>query len=97
MNEMKRSLDDYLEKLRIIFPTVREQYGVLSLEVFGSYVRGEEGVDSDLNLLITFYETPTLFRFIELENFISDSIGIKVDLVMKESLKPGIGTRDIFV
>jgi len=46
---------------------------------------------SDLDLLVTFDEVPTLFRFVALENDLSDTLGIKVDLVMKDSLKPNIG------
>ena len=52
------------------------------------------GKDSDLDILVTFKEVPGLFQYIELENVISDSLGIKVDLVMEDALKPGIkGTR----
>ena len=70
---------------------MKAQYRVHTLEVFGSFVRGEEKADSDLDLLVTFDEVPTLFRFVALENDLSDSLGIKVDLVMKDSLKPNIG------
>jgi len=72
-------------------PLLRERYRVQQLEVFGSYVRGEAGNGSDLDLLVTFSEPPTLFEFVELENFLSDVLGIRVDLVMKTSLKPHIG------
>jgi hypothetical protein len=34
---------------------------------------------------------PTLFQFVALENFLSDRLEVKVDLVMKDSLKPEIG------
>ncbi|KXS40171.1 MAG: DNA polymerase beta domain protein region, partial [Methanohalophilus sp. T328-1] len=36
-------------------------------------------------------ETPGLLEFIELENYLSDTLGIKVDLVHKKALKPNIG------
>jgi predicted nucleotidyltransferase len=35
--------------------------------------------------------TPTIFRFVHLENYLSDSFGVKVDLVVKNALKPNIG------
>jgi len=70
---------------------LQAQYHVRTLEVFGSYLRGEERASSDLDLLVTFTEVPTLFRFIALENYLSDELGVKVDLVMKDSLKPAIG------
>ena len=59
--------------------------------VFGSYVRGEQHEDSDVDVLIDFEQSPSLLKFIELENYLSDTIGIKVDLVMKRVLKPRIG------
>jgi predicted nucleotidyltransferase len=82
-----------LLNLKGMLPSIRAQYQVQSLEVFGSFVRGEEKADSDLDLLVTFDEVPTLFRFVGLENTLSDALGIKVDLVMKDSLKPNIGKR----
>ena len=51
----------------------------------------DECMGSDLDLLVTFEEVPTLFQFVALENFLSDDLGVKVDLVMKDSLKPAIG------
>jgi len=65
---------------------------VRSLGVFGSYVRHEQRPNSDLDLLVTFSETPGLLRFIALENELTDVLGVKVDLVMRDALKPAIGT-----
>ena len=58
-----------------------------------SYVKGKQTKDSDLDLLVEFYETPGLLRFIAMENYLSDMLGVKVDLVMKDALKPAIGKR----
>ena len=68
-----------------------ERYSVETLEVFGSYVRSEQRQDSDLDILVTFREVPSLLTFIALENDLSDLLSVKVDLVMKDSLKPKIG------
>jgi len=87
----KRSLETLLEALRQQLPTLAERYGVETLEVFGSYVRAEQKADSDLDILVTFREAPSLLTFIAIENYLSDTLGIKVDLVMKDSLKPAIG------
>ncbi len=91
MGKECKTLEEIRERLRALMPLLQEQYHVQQLEVFGSYVRGEMEEASDLDLLVTFYEPPTLFEFVELENFISDMLGIKVDLVMKTALKPHIG------
>jgi predicted nucleotidyltransferase len=64
---------------------------VESPEVFGSYVRGEQKAGSDLDVLVTFREAPSLLTFIGIENYLSDMLGVKVDLIMKDSLKPAIG------
>jgi uncharacterized protein len=86
-----RSLMTFLTVLRQQKQTLAERYGVESLEVFGSYVRGEQKADSDLDVLVTFREEPSLLTFIRIENDLSDALGVKVDLVMKDSLKPTIG------
>jgi predicted nucleotidyltransferase len=70
-----------------------ERYSVERLEVFGSYVRSEQRNDSDLDILITFREVPSLLTFIAIENYLSDRLGVQVDLVMKHSLKPKIGQQ----
>jgi predicted nucleotidyltransferase len=85
-----RSLKTILEILHRQIPMLKERYGVDELEIFGSYVRDEQKKDSDLDILVTFREAPSLLTFIAIENYLSDLLGIKVDLVMKDSLKPKI-------
>jgi uncharacterized protein len=75
-------------------PELYERYGVISLGLFGSYVRGEPHEGSDLDVLVEFDERPLgLLGFINLENYLSDLLGTKVDLVEKRALKPRIGQR----
>ena len=88
---MSHNTRELLTQLRALLPLLREKYHVRTLEVFGSYVRGEAGSHSDLDLLVTFDQVPTLFQFVALENFLSDRLRVKVDLVMKDDLKPEIG------
>lgn len=87
------SLNEVVATLRAQLPALAEQYRVNSLGVFGSYVRGEQTPESDLDVLVTFSKAPGLFQYIELEEHLSDLVGIKVDLVMKDALKPAIGAR----
>jgi predicted nucleotidyltransferase len=82
-----------IEQLRQQLPTLTTRYRVQTLGVFGSYVRQEEQPDSDIDVLVTFEEPPSLLQFIELENELTDSLGVKVDLVMRDALKPTIGRR----
>ncbi len=89
----KNRLEKFKAVLREQLPLLTEQYHVASLEVFGSYVRHEEKTNSDLDILVTFAKTPSILKFIRLENQLSDLLGVKVDLVLKDSLKPAIGKR----
>lgn len=82
-----------IKNLRAHLPGLRERYGVRTLALFGSYARGEAGPASDLDLLVEFERVPGLFTYIELEQCLSDLLGVKVDLVMKDALKPAIGQR----
>lgn len=83
----------FMKILRQHLPELREKYSVNYLGVFGSYIRGEQTEDSDLDILVQFDKKPGLLKYIELENYLSDLLGIKVDLVMKSALKPNIGKR----
>jgi len=86
-------LDRSLDVLRRHLPDLEERFDVRSLGVFGSYVRHEENDDSDLDILVSFETAPSLLRFLALENHLSDLLGVKVDLVMENALKPQIGAR----
>lgn len=74
-------------------PTLKEQYGVGRIGIFGSYARGEEGESSDIDVLVEFERPIGLVRFMRLEEHISNLLGAKVDLVSKKALKPNIGRR----
>ena len=74
-------------------PLLQERYRVRELGIFGSYVRQEQTEASDVDVLVEFSEIPSLLKFISLENYLSDNLGVKVDLVHKAGLKPRIGER----
>ena len=81
LEKLKETLAEHKEELR-------ERFKVKEIGFFGSYVREEQKKRSDVDILVTFYETIDLFTFVELENYLSDILGVKVDLVMKEGIKP---------
>lgn len=62
------------------------KYNPLFIGVFGSYARGENKEDSDLDILIDFGGRVNLLDIIGLEQELSQLLGIKVDLVTKRSL-----------
>jgi len=69
---------------------LRKKFKIKEIGLFGSYVRGEQKETSDVDILVEFEETPTLLEFVELENYLTKLLGVKVDLVMKRALKPTI-------
>jgi predicted nucleotidyltransferase len=92
---MKKDLDEILSMLRQLLPYISQKFEVASIEIFGSYVRSQQDINSDLDLLVTFSKVPTLLKFLELKNFLSDKLQVNVDLVMRDSLKPRIGQNII--
>lgn len=74
-------------------PMLRERFAVESLGLFGSYVRGEADSESDLDVLVRFEKVPGLLCLLGLENYLSDLLGLRVDLVLADSLKPRIGCK----
>ena len=90
---MKRDIKAIVSILKQNLPKYKQQYYVQSLELFGSFVRKQQTSNSDLDILVTFSETPSIFKFIELEEAMSSLLDLKVDLVMKSSLKPNISQR----
>ena len=70
---------------------LRRDFKIKQLGIFGSYVRGEQKRNSDVDILIEFSETPGLFDFMKIENNLGALLRKKVDLVMKGALKPAIG------
>lgn len=89
----QRDVTSILIVLRKHLPALAAQYRIKSLGLFGSYVRKEQKPMSDLDILVEFNEAPSLFEFIRLEHQLSALLGVKVDLVMKDALKPAIGKR----
>ena len=86
IDEIKNTINKYKTYLS-------DSFKVKSISVFGSYLRGEQKENSDLDILVEFNETIDLFEFIQLENYLSEILCCKVDLVMKDALKPRIKDR----
>ncbi len=85
-----KTLTDIKHILHTQKPHLAEKYGVVEIGVFGSYVRGEQRPDSDVDILIDLEEPPriSLLDLVELEYYLEDLLGIKVETALKKSLKP---------
>lgn len=82
--KVKKILEKHKEELE-------EKYNVKDIGIFGSYVRKEAKKRSDIDILVEFEKPIDFFDFLELEEYLSRILNIKVDLVMKRALKPNIG------
>src|SRR3972149_12266418 len=80
LEKIKRSLDENL-------PFIEKNFNVGRIGIFGSVVRGDNTEKSDVDLLVELSEPIGLFKFLELEDFLSQTVGKKVDLVSKGALK----------
>lgn len=85
-----KSFKELKAKLRAIKPELKKRFSVETIAMFGSYSHGAQTEKSDLDVLVTFSEPIGLYKFIEVEEFISQALGVKVDLVQKGALLPMI-------
>jgi predicted nucleotidyltransferase len=87
-----KNLEQIKNALTLHKHELQQKYTVKEIGIFGSYVRGEQKSKSDVDLLLEFEESSnlTLLDFIGLENYLSEVLGIKVDLVEKHALKTRI-------
>lgn len=70
---------------------LKEKFQVKKIGVFGSFARGEESKDSDIDILVEFYG-PIGWEFFDLRDYLKDILRREVDLVTKKALKPQIKT-----
>jgi hypothetical protein len=88
-----KTLEDIKSTLSLHRKDISENFRVKDMGVFGSFVRGEAKEDSDVDIIVTFSAPIGLFRFMSLEEYLEGLLGLKVDLVSRDALKPRIGAR----
>ena len=88
-----KKLREIKKELKELEPLLQERFRVKKVAIFGSYLRNKQKSSSDLDILVEFSETIGLFDFVELEDFLTRKLGVKVDLVMKDALKLRIKNR----
>jgi predicted nucleotidyltransferase len=68
-----------------------EKFGVIEIAIFGSYARGEQRKDSDVDLIVDFKEGwKTFDNYMNLKFYLEELFGKKVDLVIKSAINPRI-------
>lgn len=72
---------------------LNKRFKIRKMGIFGSYLRGDATEESDVDILVEFEEDAgiSLLDVVELENYLTDLLEVKVDLVEKPALKPRIG------
>jgi len=64
-----------------------EKYQIKDIGIFGSYVKGIQNKTSDIDILVTFGKPVSLLHIVSFENYLSDMLGIKVDVVPKNNIR----------
>ncbi len=79
-----------LAQLRALKPDLYNRYRVNDLALFGSAARGTHTPVSDIDVLVDFNESATLFELVGLGQYLEEHLHCKVDIVPRRSLRPEI-------
>ncbi len=75
-------------------PELKSKFKVIKVGIFGSYIHGEQTRISDVDLLVELSE-PIGWEFIDLKEYLENILGVKVDVVTINALKPQL--KDIIL
>lgn len=81
------TLDQILKILREKKPDLQKRYPISELGVFGSYARGDNNENSDIDILVDFNGRIGI-KFISLAHELEDTFRMKIDLVSRGGIKP---------
>jgi predicted nucleotidyltransferase len=70
-----------------------QEFGAVSIALFGSVARGEERAESDVDILVTFAVPPTFDQYMDLKFYLEDLLARPVDLVSVRALRPRVRER----
>lgn len=87
---MLKELKDKQKILKENKEKLKQKYYIKSFGIFGSFLKGTQKKNSDIDILIEFKKSPSMFVFIQLEKDLSVLLKRKVDLVTKKALKRGM-------
>lgn len=84
---------EVIKVLRNGLPYLRSNYGVKRIALFGSFAKGKQRGDSDIDILVEF-KKPIGFKFIDFAEYIEKLVGRKVDILTPEGVK-GIRIKEV--
>ena len=79
--------EQLIEILKELLPVLAERFSVKRIGLFGSYARSEASAESDVDLIVDLL-SPTFDNYMDLKFLLEDQLGLKVDLVMADTVKP---------
>ena len=82
-----------IEVLKSELPYMSSNYGVKRIALFGSFARGEQKEDSDVDILVEFRK-PIGFKFVDFAEYVEKLVGRKVDILTPEGVK-GIRIKEV--
>ena len=75
-------------KLKAEKEYLNKNFKIIRLGVFGSFVRGDETPDSDIDILVEFSEVPGMIEFFSTEEYLEKLLNRKIDLVRETAIRP---------
>lgn len=94
-------MDEIIRILKSVNDEIADNFKARIKGVFGSFARGEERPDSDLDVLVEFMEGATLLDFVGLALYLEERLGLPVDVMpidtVRLELKHKILDEAIFV
>ena len=86
-------LAEIKEVLRKNKDVIAKEFKAEIVGIFGSYARGEQKKESDVDIIVRFREGATLFDLVGLADFIEEKLGIKADVVSERAIRPELKER----
>lgn len=81
---MSKEIEQIAEKVTPIF----KKYGVIRAGVFGSYARGEQKPDSDVDFLVEYPKGASLYDVFDIREEVEKALDKEVDLVSEKAIVP---------
>jgi hypothetical protein len=88
-----KNIQEIQRNLSSLKDAMHNAYGVSSIEIFGSFVRGEQREDSDIDVLVDFDRDVSLLDVSALQVFLTEQLGAQIDVVLKRSVRKELKDR----
>jgi len=83
-----RTIDEIRGVIRAHQDELHRRYKARVVGIFGSYARGEQQAESDLDVLAAFDSGASLLDLGGAQVMLSELLGVKVDLIPREDIRP---------